>query len=813
MAKSIKRILAMVMVMAMFVSVLPMQALAAETEYSTETSPEGLPTDKAVTTDTQTNEAGNTVVTVTIQKDTVGTLENGAELERHETSVETVETDENGNVIRSTGVIDGEEIITNISPDPEVGVEVAVPDEVGEENANSKEFGAVPEITTGDKKEGEDDTEYDQTTTTVIPGEVTITTTEKELTEVVDHEDTNLEYVHSEATPNDTNDLHYVGAAPEHYLPGYEGESVPPEMVEGFDYVYVGGGNTSIFTPAIVGSRPMTDDEKIAMYGEHWMNGAYIHKDYYTNLFLKHIDPEYRDTIAKNEDGSYKTDEEGFLLDVNGNRVFKGERTAVGPNGETTYLRRFDNYGDVQKVEGWFENGEWVKELNGKDGYYAAWSGVQQFVLVDGEGNPITAYCADFMTPTQGGYGYNIENLEDADYYSEEEAARIRSIAANGYWGTSENEGSLEYMKQQLLAAGFSEEELASLNDGLALTATQMAIWTCSNKMNGLKFVNAHYDKSGPDDGRGSGDGWGPNALDQKNQSYNGGKVPTDKEDDIELMFRIYDYLINLEGTEVTNKMNDTVITKDNAIENMSVTVIEKAEGHENNQDDNDENDAYVANLSFALVVEPTGDEKESLKVTLITSDGREIVGRICGDMESDNEVLLDKDENDNYWFRNIVLTEGNQTFTLNLEGVQNLDKGVYLYSSEVRTEESESTSSQTLVGMASGERGFDVTLDLKFDLDVQDKVVVEEHIWHNEYDPIAEPEVPEIPEEPEEEPEPPQIFRLDPEAEEEIPEEPVPLAAPVTTGDNSFLWILVVMMSVFGIVVINVSAKKKYAA
>ena len=784
MAKSIKRILAMVMVMAMFVSVLPMQALAAETEYSTETSPEGLPTDKAVTTDTQTNEAGNTVVTVTIQKDTVGTLENGAELERHETSVETVETDENGNVIRSTGVIDGEEIITNISPDPEVGVEVAVPDEVGEENANSKEFGAVPEITTGDKKEGEDDTEYNQTTTTVIPGEVTITTTGKEYSQEFTDRD-GLEYTHGTVTPDGTNDVTHKYCADEQYLPGYEGEFVQPEMVEGYDYIFVGGGLTSKFVPARVHTEPWTREQKIAEQGDKaFMKPGMGSFQYYWD----NLDDSERDSVAYDENGNYVVDEEGFILNKDGERIVKGERTHVDPNGNTTYLHRFDNFKEnsTTKIEGWYEDGEWIVPVNGT-GYIAMWDGPQQYLLVDSNGNIITTYCADQSDPTEDFYGYNIENLEDATYYSEEEAARIRSIAKNGYWGVEgTDEGSLEYLKQALLASGqFEESDLASLNDGVALTATQMAIWSCSNKMAGIDYVGAHYAE------------WGA------------GAIPAGKEDEVELMFEIYNYLINLEGTEVEGKMTDTVITAENAIQNMNVTVIEKAEDHENNKDDDKDNDAYVTDLSFALVVEPTGDDEESLKVTLVTSDGQTIVGRICGTKESEDEVDLDKDEEGNYWFRNIVLTEGGQTFTLNLEGVQNLDQGVYLYSSEVR----EGSTSQTLVGKAGGTRDFDVTIDLSFNMDVQDKVVVEEHIWHNEYDPIAEPEVPEIPEEPEEEPEPPQIFRLDPEAEEEIPEEPVPLAAPVTTGDNSFLWILVVMMSVFGIVVINVSAKKKYAA
>lgn len=788
MAKNMKRILAMLLVMVMFVSVLPMQALAADGDGITyETSPEGLQT----TVTTTTTGEGTPVVTVTIQKDTEGTLESGAELERHETFVETTETDENGNVIRETGVNEGNEIISNIIP--EVGVEVAVPDEVGEENANSKEFGVASEIVDGDKKEGEDDPEYHQITTTVVPGEVTITTTKKELTEVVDHESTDLKYVKSEATPDGTNDIihHPDGLAPEEYLPGYEGDAVTPDLVEGYDYLYVGAGNTSMLVPARVFDTPLSREDKIAQYGnDAFINvglGA-INFDYY----MKWLDESERESIAYDENGNYVTDGEGYILNKDGDRIVKGERTATDPDGNTTYLHRFDNFyvNNTTRVEGWYEDGEWVEPINGK-GYIAMWDGPQQYILVDEEGNIITTYCADQATPTEGGFGYNIANLENAGYYSEEEAKHIRSIAANGYWGTAEDEGSLEYLKEQLKAAGFTDVELASLNDGVALTATQMAIWAYSNKMSGIKFVNNHYSE------------WGAT-------TENDGKVPTDKEDEIKLVFRIYEYLINLEGTDVSNKMNDTVITKDNAIENMNVTVIEKAADHANNQDDNDNNDAYVASLSFALVVEPTGDKEESLKVTLITSDGREIIGRICGEKESDNEIQLQMDDNKNYWFRDIVLIEGEQSFTLNLEGVQNLDKGVYLYSSEIRTDGDDSTSSQTLVGVASGTRGFDVTLDLKFDLDVQDQVIVQERVWRNEYDPeTTPPSPPELPNDP------PVVWNRPPVTqlandEVEIPEEPVPLAAPVTTGDTTSLWIIAMMVIVCGMVVVNVFDKKR---
>ena len=56
MAKNIRRILAMVLVMVMFASALPMQALAVEPEHTTETSPEGLNTDVYTTYDEDGNE-------------------------------------------------------------------------------------------------------------------------------------------------------------------------------------------------------------------------------------------------------------------------------------------------------------------------------------------------------------------------------------------------------------------------------------------------------------------------------------------------------------------------------------------------------------------------------------------------------------------------------------------------------------------------------------------------------------------------------------------------------------------------------------
>ena len=106
MAKNIKKILAMSLVVCMFLSVLPMQSLATEgdgTTGSTEMSPEGLETNVTTTVEG----TGTPTVTVTITKDTEGTYydEDGKkiELDRDQTEITVTETDETGKVSIPSG--------------------------------------------------------------------------------------------------------------------------------------------------------------------------------------------------------------------------------------------------------------------------------------------------------------------------------------------------------------------------------------------------------------------------------------------------------------------------------------------------------------------------------------------------------------------------------------------------------------------------------------------------------------------------------------------------------------------------------------
>lgn len=808
MAKKIKKILAMSLVVCMFLSVLPMQSLAAEGDGTTETtevSPEGLETNVTTTVEG----SGTPTVTVTITKDTEGTYidEDGKkiELERDETEITVTETDENGkanedvvysyeetrtDVTETNGnmsstwyEVDGEEMSKDETPLPEGGVSVDVPLTEGE--SNSVTFGdeVGTENVTGDLPEGEDDTEYDYSKTTVEEqGKVTISNTDVTVEETFQNEETDMEHASSDVTPNDTNDLVYAGQAPDEYLPDYEGEPVPPEMPEGYDYVHVGSGNTSMFVPGIVFDRPMTEEDKIAQYGQN----AYISSS--ASYYVGCLPAEMQARVAKDENGKFIKDEDGFVLDIDGNRILKEELTTTGPDGETLYLRRFDKTFAGLKVEGWYEDGEWVEELNGDKAFTAIWAGPQQFVLVDAEGNVVTTYCADFTTPTQDYFGYNMENLEEADYYSEEEAAMIRSVAFNGYWGEAEGEGSLSDMRQKLLDSGkFTEEELALLTDGVALTATQMAVWTFSNHMTGIEFINSHYSK------------WGP------------GNVPEDKESQVHLLFKIYDHLVNLDPTETEGTTADTVIGADTFVDELNVTVIDMAKEHENNQDNDSTNDAYVTKVSFSLVVAPSGSDEDDLVAYLLGPDGVTILaqGRIAGD--GPEEEFLPVDEHGNYYFENITMIEGEQSFQLNLSGVQHLERGVYLYTSQI---DADDTSSQTMVGVASGDRGVDVTMNVTFDLNVEG-VTVTERVWHEEGDPTVTwltppPTVPEVPPEVPEDPwTPPENHRLGNDTIE-IPDEPVPLAEPIKTGDDTGIWVALALMIAFAMVAVNVTDNKR---
>lgn len=669
------------------------------------------------------------------------------------------------------------ELLNLIIPIPETPLDN--PNTPEKENQNSAVYGDPAGTVTTEGDADKSDGEWNYTETTVTQqGKAEVTTTE--IKEKTEPGESDLEYTKSETEVIGTNDLANLS----------QKDSVPEEIEKAADtgYTYVGIQSTSHLWPGVIFDAPLTDEQKVELFGDRFEN------------------PE----DAKN------------LV----------EKSFTGPDGKTYYTHRVDNMGSSMNVEGWYEDGEWVKPLNGTDKYLVVYSIPQQFMLMDNEtGEMATVYCADQTTTAVDGIYYYIENLEDASYYTDEQAAMIRTIAQNGYWGTlyekdekgnivyqkdadgnivyqkDENgqdllvekkdadgnvvyevetdadgnpltnedgtpvykvdettgepipvmekvpvpvpaKGSLESMKEMLLNAKdadgnplFTEDEInSSLTDGVALTATQMAIWSYSNKMDGVDFINAFF--AGTKDAEDMQyKNWASELL--KNIPKGTDKDPlSGKEDEVKLMFKLYTYLINMDPTvygeneevgEIPKTTENTIINSENFLKDMTLTVLEKAEDHDNNKDDDDTNDAYRTNLSFALVVTPSTENGDDLVVRVVGADGELLAsGRLAGANEEgeDFETII-PDEKGNYTFTDIVMIEGDQEFKITMEGIQNLKEGVYLYTSQIETEdgEVEEATSQTMVGMASGRRGVKVTKSVKFKFEVDDeKVVVREY-------------------------------------------------------------------------------------
>ena len=610
------------------------------------------------------------------------------------------------------------------------------------ENQNTVEKVKSEPKVDGDIKTGPNDGVYDYTTTTTTSQvtatnkEITITETQKWIDEdgnVVENSD--LNYAVSQVAPfkgntegtGDNDLISWIFRGNRIELPE-KGEEI--DVKEGYEYKYLGAGNTSQYLPTFLYKTPSPDNP---------------------------------------------TEEPAYIA-ADGTKYYIRERN--GLNFENVYQNGVESQTDRP--------------------YQSIFSVPQQFLLVDATtGDLITTYCADADTGTITGYNYNMENLEDADYYEDEQAAMIRTIATNGYWGTTGTEtdeagntvpkaGSLNAMKEMMKNAVdkdgnpiFDDTEINSLTDGIALTATQMSIWTFSNEMSDMHFLNAAYSKDGNDKSE--------VATSWASQLIPSDYTPENKEPGIDLLYKLYNYMINLEPTSYEEDCNtsNTVINADNFLKDMAVTVVEKAKNHDNNKDNDDTNDAYVTDLTFALVVTPSTENGDDLVVKVVGTDGSVLAsGRIAGDLKEGEQYVAYDENTGNYSFSGITIIEGDQQFNITLEGMQNLKEGVYLYSSEVVTEKDEEgnvvdeTSSQTMVGIASGKHAVDVSMNITFNVSVEDEVVATEHVWRTERTKPSNNTPPVTPEDPPEVPpvdpnEPP----VDPDEPIEIPDDSVPEA------------------------------------
>ena len=524
------------------------------------------------------------------------------------------------------------------------------------DSAKGREAGVLS--TTGDKKEPVDVGEYDYTQKSVVEqGSVSITAKPIQLYQRLTNRDyRNLYYTRGTVIPNDDN-----GLKADRYK-----ELVVPEssaIKDSYEYVFIGSNVYSKYSAAFAYKKPTAD--------------------------------------MPDETPSYQDDKRTFYVGAAHSRFTNSKYNLL--------------------VSNMFLEDETIKSEDTGSKFLARWSDVQQFVLADRSGKTLTAYCADQNTGAHTGFNYNLYNLEDATYYTNAEARKIRAIAEHAYWGTKEGIGSLAAIKEELKAKGImTDAELARFTDGMAMTATQYAIWTYSNVMDEVAFFNAYAKTTYP--------------AQEADQS------------EVELIFKFYRYLVKLEP-KATLEMKSTqkmVINESNFLEKVTISVKDKPADHQDNLDDNDKNDAYLVDISFKLGVKP--NDGDSLVMRIACGEEAVATGRIAGTPADETETILKADDNDVFTFENIVINEGEDKFRFYLKGDQRLEKAAQLFLSEEAEVDGEMTYSQPLVSLMSGTREVGVMMDINFDLVVDDELLSTEHVWRVEKDINGGKEIPKVP-------------------------------------------------------------------
>ena len=311
-------------------------------------------------------------------------------------------------------------------------------------------------------------------------------------------------------------------------------------------------------------------------------------------------------------------------------------------------------------------------------------TGTAQFQLTDPTkaGSVYTAYCADIDTTSKTGWWYKVENLEDAAYYARGDAAdHIRAIALTGYWGTAAGTGSLGAVKEALSAAidggtltNMTKEDVAALTEGEALTATQMAIWKYGNPYEVITLGANTLDRGSPH--------WDYCDEELKAQ-YGMDAAAIDAA--LARIEAVAAYLMGL--TMTAEGAGETTILRDGElVKEANLRVGQKVgEG------------LYRADLLFTLQAAP--QQGDDVTVQLLGADGAVLgEGRIA---PAENEGVLQPDGAGRYTLAGLTLKAGEEmACRFALTGVQQLRRGVYVYTSEVR----EGVSSQTFVGLAEGE-------------------------------------------------------------------------------------------------------------
>ena len=368
----------------------------------------------------------------------------------------------------------------------------------------------------------------------------------------------------------------------------------------------------------------------------------------------------------------------------------------------------------------------WIKENSSNKRYARA----TQFKITAANGQTIYVYCCDKGTQAHANTNYDMTRLEDSGYIANEDAIKhIEAIASNGFWGTvgtdtagSPKAGSLAAMRSMLENAKASSSEsiptsvksltdtqIAALDEGLALTATQAALWVYGHHEENMMVGSASGYPSVYEDLYDEKRGW----IEPDSQSIIQ-QLDADEKEVVKALYKllISDYMVQQQAAETTPTQTSKIIRSED-IKNAAITVKDRLKNNE------DGKAVYNADLTFTLDLDTSDDTNDlTVQVMNVTDPDHPVVlsqKRIAGGEEEEKgNALVGTDESGNTTctFRDLSLANDTKLRFV-LTGTQALQPGAYLYQSITGNY----SDSQTFVGLTTshGTRSVDLQMDMSF--------------------------------------------------------------------------------------------------
>lgn len=274
----------------------------------------------------------------------------------------------------------------------------------------------------------------------------------------------------------------------------------------------------------------------------------------------------------------------------------------------------------------------------------------------------VYGYCCDLVTSVEINTSYKRLNLEDAGYYSPDNAKKIRSILNEGFWNTRASSSELNTLA---VKAGITD---GSLTIAEALSATQNAIWFYANNGGAKNIYTCTKNVVEP----------GTIDLNLGNQ-YTNGAVDSKASSNIS---KVYDYLTGLKGTEAPQ---DSIVYTLTGV-NATKTLKDEKKG------------LYDVQVNFNILGNINANNTKELSLTLTLDDGTNATAHV--DKKDDGYTVT---------FTDVKFALGSsREVTLSLNGKQQLPDGVYFYMPNDRVNADGSVTpgrevAQSFVGFSQG--------------------------------------------------------------------------------------------------------------